>query len=153
MIREISLVIYQEIIILEEFNFYIISSTYGIINHKKFYEKINKNVAIVPHFLIMRDGEIIELNKNSNIILLEDYGPLIKNIENKYTDYLSTIYNNDTNNIVNINWRGYDSWVEITDKQIDSLKTLIADKNIIFNDDINKISPLPNPTLKLKLYG
>ena len=128
---------------------YKVSTTFGVKNHKAYYDFMLKNaVPCVPHFLIMKNGDVIEYTSESDVILLEDVGPLHLNEENEFVDYLGTIYK-DTTNIVNILWRGYEYWEEISDLQIKALEILIKDRNINFNTHL----PIPNPTLKLKIDG
>ena len=66
----------------------------------------------------------LELNNNSIVILLENGGWLEKNEEkNMFISWLGHIYNKKE--ICIRTWRGYNYWVKYTDKQMESVVTLV----------------------------
>lgn len=154
-LKEIFLRRYLKIIILKKDKISI-SSTSGILDHKSYYEMlINNNAAhIVPHYLLMRNGEVVEFESKmeDTSIYLEDCGPLIKKRKGVYVDFLGTIYK-DTSDIVKIPWKGHEYWVRYSKEQISKLNELIKDKDFVLNRDTSSISLSPNPTLTKENNG
>jgi hypothetical protein len=66
-----------------------------------------------------------ELNNRSIVILLENLGPLIKDVDkNVFLTWTDDIYN-EINDVFDKKWRGYNFWTPYTDKQIASLIELV----------------------------
>ena len=94
----------------------------------------------IPNYLITRDGKVInilpddsysnffeesEINKNSIIICLENFGWLKKNtLDTSYSNWIGDIYRKK---VYEKKWRGYFFWDKYEDKQIESLTTLIKE--------------------------
>jgi len=92
----------------------------------------------LPHYIIDREGQVFSIipsnayasymdvvshNKNSIIITLENLGWLRKNPLK--SNYINWIGNEHMDNIYERKWRGYYFWQPYTDKQMESLVSLI----------------------------
>jgi len=108
--------------------------------------RYNGNNKILPHYIITRSGDILNVippetysnfldnrlqNKQSIIITLENLGWLRKNPLSKgYLNWIGNVYNGD---IYDRKWRGYNFWQPYTDEQTKSLKNLISELCDEFN--------------------
>ena len=108
--------------------------------------RYNGNNKILPHYIITRSGDILNVippetysnfldnrlqNKQSIIITLENLGWLRKNPLSKgYLNWIGNMYNGD---IYDRKWRGYNFWKPYTDEQTKSLKNLISELCDEFN--------------------
>jgi N-acetyl-anhydromuramyl-L-alanine amidase AmpD len=84
---------------------------------------ISKDGKVYKHYEPMYSNKLLknnELNLNSIIILLENEGWLLKNLDkNEFITWLGDIYD-ETDKIVEKRWRGHNYWVPYTDEQLNS---------------------------------
>ncbi len=108
--------------------------------------RYNKKNPYLPNYVISKYGKIIkilepecysnfmeieEINKNSIIICLENYGWLKKNIlEDSYSNWIGDIYKKK---VFKKKWREYFFWDIYNNKQIKSLSDLIFELCNNFN--------------------
>jgi hypothetical protein len=89
---------------------------------------IDSGGVIYKHFnpkLRSRFFKDDELNKNTIVVLLENDGWLIKDIEkNTFINWVGDIYNGPSE-IMEKKWRGYSYWAPYTEKQIGSTIELV----------------------------
>ena len=99
--------------------------------------RFNGKYDKIPHFIIKKDGEILQLlnlnvysncleidqaNKSSIVICLENYGWLKKNpLNSSYVNWIGDIYKEG---IYERKWRGHYFWEPYTEIQMESLKQL-----------------------------
>lgn len=107
--------------------------------------RINGNNKKIPHFLIDREGKIIQLldetevselfkdnnyNRNGVVICYENLGWLEKEVlKNYHINWIGNIY---TNKVTNRKWRDYYLWQPYTEEQIESsvkLCKMISEKH------------------------
>lgn len=102
--------------------------------------RYNKKNPYLPNFLLTKNSEIykildakeysafmgnIEIDKNSIIIAIENYGWLNKNaIENKYTNWIGDIYKEE---VYEKKWRDKIYWDKYQKSQIEKLSELILE--------------------------
>lgn len=112
----------------------------------------NRSYKKIPHFLISREGVILNtlslsqksyltdddgLNKNSIFISLENLGWLEKKpLEKEYLNWIGNIYKGD---VISRSWRDYNYWQPYTETQIIKLADLCLDLCIKFNINPNCI--------------
>jgi N-acetyl-anhydromuramyl-L-alanine amidase AmpD len=100
--------------------------------------RVNGDYDKIPNYFITKDGKILNLisddsysnffddkdiNRNSILICLENYGWLTKLPLNiNYTNWIGDIYVKDA---VSKRWRGKDFWDRYTDEQYTSLVNLV----------------------------
>lgn len=99
--------------------------------------RYNGNYNKIPHYLIKKDGDVLQLlqnnnyssffdegniNQNSIIISLENLGWMErKPLSNDYINWKGSIYNGE---VYEKKWRDYFFWDLYTEKQINSLSEL-----------------------------
>lgn len=99
--------------------------------------RFNGKYDKVPHFIIKKNGEILQLlnvntysncleneqaNKTSIVICLENFGWLKKNpLNSSYVNWIGDIYKEG---IYERKWRGHYFWEPYSDTQMESLKDL-----------------------------
>lgn len=102
--------------------------------------RLNGMYSKIPHFIVDRDGKIIQLletetisnysienniNKNSIIISLENLGWLEKQpLKNYYINWIGNIYKEK---VFEKKWRDYFYWQPYTDEQVKQSVNLIKD--------------------------
>ena len=108
--------------------------------------RLNGDYKKLPHYVISREGEIIQiippktyskfletapLNKQTIIISLENLGWLKKNpLKDGYINWIGNIYNDK---VYERKWRGYFFWQPYTEKQMEVLPQLILNLCDEFN--------------------
>lgn len=111
--------------------------------------RLNKSYMKIPHYLISREGDIVQLlnneecpkyfpndtlNKRSIIICLENLGWLEKQpLKNHYINWIGDIYKEK---IVERKWRDYFFWQPYTEQQIEATANLCKELSNKF--EINK---------------
>ena len=121
--------------------------------------RMNGGFNRIPHFIITKDGSVIQkmnteaisyyfdeinINRNSVIISLENLGWLEKvPVKNYYTNWIGNIYNGKP---YEKKWRDYFLWEPYTDQQVKSLAVLC--KNIVEEHKIEKKCVGHNTTIK-----
>jgi len=107
---------------------------------QSFKYRLNGMYSKIPHFIVDRDGKIIQLletetisnysienniNKNSIIISLENLGWLEKQpLKNYYINWIGNIYKEK---VFEKKWRDYFYWQPYTDEQVKQSVNLIKD--------------------------
>jgi N-acetyl-anhydromuramyl-L-alanine amidase AmpD len=102
--------------------------------------RVNKNYDKIPHYIVSRDGHILNLlkddvvpnnfndnliNSNSIIICLENLGWLEKEpLKNSYINWIGNIYNGK---VFERKWRDFFIWQPYTDIQIDKTVELVKE--------------------------
>lgn len=102
--------------------------------------RYNKKNPFLPNYVINKNGEIfqimkpenfsgfmndLEIDKNSIVVALENYGWLIKNaLNNTYTNWIGDIYREEA---FEKKWREKNYWDRYSKKQIDILSKLLID--------------------------
>lgn len=123
----------------------------------EYYELLNRyNADNTPHFLILRNGDLIKIRKHEGgviFIILENVGKLKRDADkNSFIDSYGTIYNK--NSVGEIIWRGERYWLKYTQEQYVALKELMDQldiDNINLESDNNILSHSPNPTFDKKI--
>jgi N-acetyl-anhydromuramyl-L-alanine amidase AmpD len=111
-------------------------SAKNYINSLKY--RYNGKNPYIPNYVVDKDGEVFklindeqfsnymdknEIDEKSIIIVLENYGWLLKNaLENTYVNYVGDIYKRE---VFQKKWRDHLYWDKYEEKQIESLSKLL----------------------------
>jgi hypothetical protein len=111
-------------------------SAKNYINSLKY--RYNGKNPYIPNYVVDKDGEVFklindeqfsnymdknEIDEKSIIIVLENYGWLLKNaLENTYVNYVGDIYKKE---VFQKKWRDHLYWDKYEEKQIESLSKLL----------------------------